>query len=69
MWIIAPPGPAPYHGREGKDTAGEEHCMAKKESKERGGLCCPHCADSKYPCVTMERQMRKAEEEKDKKES
>ncbi len=43
--------------------------MAKKESKERGGLCCPHCADSKYPCVTMERQMRKAEKEKEKKES
>ncbi|MDD3717851.1 MAG: hypothetical protein PHP28_04215 [Actinomycetota bacterium] len=36
--------------------------MAKKESKERGGLCCPHCADSKYPCVTMERQMRKGSE-------
>jgi len=33
--------------------------MAKKESKEKGGLCCPHCADSKYPCVTMEKQMRK----------
>lgn len=36
--------------------------MAKKESKEKGGLCCPHCADSKYPCVTMEKQMRKGEE-------
>lgn len=35
--------------------------MAKKESKEKGGLCCPHCADSKYPCVTMEKQMRKSE--------
>jgi hypothetical protein len=33
--------------------------MVKKESKTRGGLCCPHCADSKYPCVTMEKQMRK----------
>ncbi len=40
----------------------EEVMMAKKESKERGGLCCPHCADSKYPCVTMERQMRKGSE-------
>jgi len=36
--------------------------MAKKESKEKGGLCCPHCADSKYPCVTMEKQMRKSGE-------
>jgi hypothetical protein len=36
--------------------------MAKKESKEKGGLCCPHCADSKYPCVTMEKQMRKGSE-------
>lgn len=36
--------------------------MAKKEAPERGGLCCPHCADSKYPCVTMEKQMRKGEE-------
>ncbi|MBN2028055.1 MAG: hypothetical protein JW854_15000 [Actinobacteria bacterium] len=46
--------------------------MAKSESKEKGGLCCPHCADSKYPCVTMERLMRKGEEiseqKKDKKE-
>ena len=33
--------------------------MSKKEAKARGGLCCPHCADSKYPCVTMEKQMRK----------
>jgi hypothetical protein len=40
----------------------EEVGMAKKESKEKGGLCCPHCADSKYPCVTMEKQMRKTEE-------
>lgn len=36
--------------------------MAKKEATERGGFCCPHCADSKYPCVTMEKQMRKGEE-------
>jgi hypothetical protein len=33
--------------------------MSKKKDKERGGLCCPHCADSKYPCVTMEKQMRR----------
>lgn len=33
--------------------------MSKKEAKEKGGLCCPHCADSKYPCVTMEKLMRK----------
>ena len=43
--------------------------MANKETKERGGLCCPHCADSKYPCVTMEKMMRKGEEESEKKES
>lgn len=43
--------------------------MAKKETKERGGFCCPHCADSKYPCVTMEKLMRKAEEETAEKES
>jgi hypothetical protein len=42
--------------------------MAKKESKEKGGLCCPHCADSKYPCVTMEKQMRKGSEQNAKKE-
>lgn len=36
--------------------------MSKKEATEKGGLCCPHCADSKYPCVTMEKQMRKGEE-------
>jgi hypothetical protein len=33
--------------------------MRKKETKEKGGLCCPHCADSKFPCVNMEKQMRK----------
>ncbi len=36
--------------------------MGKKDSKDRGGLCCPHCADSKYPCVTMEKLMRKGAE-------
>jgi len=38
--------------------------MARKGTTEKGGLCCPHCADSKYPCVTMEKQMRKGNEEK-----
>ena len=45
--------------------------MGKNDSKERGGLCCPHCADSKYPCVTMEKMMRRgdvAEEEAKNKE-
>ncbi len=41
----------------------EEETMAKKDGLETGGLCCPHCSDSKYPCVNMEKQMRKAEEE------
>ncbi len=36
--------------------------MARKEAREKGGLCCPHCADSKYPCVTMEMMMRKGGE-------
>lgn len=40
----------------------EEVGMGKKDSKDKGGLCCPHCADSKYPCVTMEKQMRKGSE-------
>lgn len=42
--------------------------MSKQESKEKGGLCCPHCADSKYPCVTMERQMRRGSEAKKERE-
>jgi len=32
---------------------------------ERHGYCCPHCADSKFPCVNMERvicSVKKAEE-------
>ena len=40
----------------------KEESMEKKETRDRGGLCCPHCADSKYPCVTMEKQMRKGGE-------
>ncbi|WP_287152974.1 hypothetical protein [Candidatus Solincola tengchongensis] len=35
--------------------------MAKAKLQEKGGLCCPHCADSKFPCVTMEKQMRRGE--------
>ena len=42
--------------------------MSKKATKTRGGLCCPHCADSKYPCVTMEKQMRKAEKNAEKRD-
>ncbi len=34
----------------------------KKEKKKDGSsgqaYCCPHCADSKFPCVNMERLMR-----------
>ncbi len=30
---------------------------AKKVSQE-GGYCCPHCADSKYPCVRTELGMQ-----------
>lgn len=33
--------------------------MPKVKVEEKGGLCCPHCADSKFPCVNMERQMRR----------
>lgn len=36
--------------------------MGKPKTQERGGLCCPHCADSKFPCVTMEKQMRRGTE-------
>lgn len=32
------------------------------QTQEKGGLCCPHCADSKFPCVTMEKQMRRGTE-------
>ncbi len=37
----------------------QEVGMGKKDGKDKGGLRCPHCADSKYPCVTMEKQMHK----------
>lgn len=32
--------------------------MRKQGAREKGGYCCPHCADTKYPCVNMERQMK-----------
>jgi len=51
--------------REGSD---KEVFVSKKATKTRGGLCCPHCADSKYPCVTMEKQMRKAEKNAEKRD-
>jgi len=44
-----------------KSNSRKEVSMSKKATRERGGLCCPHCADSKYPCVTMEKQLRKGE--------
>jgi hypothetical protein len=32
---------------------------SKSEKSSTGqGLCCSHCADSKYPCVNMEKAMR-----------
>jgi hypothetical protein len=45
-----------------KKVSREEVTVTSNDNGGRGGLCCPHCADSKYPCVTMERLMRKAEE-------
>ena len=31
-----------------------------EETKSAGttGFCCPHCADSKFPCVNMEQVMK-----------
>ena len=41
--------------------------MRKETKKSAGqGLCCAHCADSKFPCVNMEKSMKA--EERDKKE-
>ena len=37
--------------------------MPKVKAEEKGGLCCPHCADSKFPCVNMEKQMRRESKE------
>ncbi len=49
--------------------------MPEEETREKSQppQCCPYCADSKYPCVKMERAIKKAvsEEigkEKDKRE-
>ena len=50
--------------RRKSSTEPEEVAMNTGKVKERGGLCCPHCADSKYPCVNMERQMRRGAEER-----
>ncbi len=40
--------------------------MAKKskarEAEKGGGLCCDHCSDSKFPCVHMEKRMRREEQ-------
>jgi len=40
-----------------------ENDMPKVKAEEKGGLCCPHCADSKFPCVNMEKQMRRESKE------
>ena len=36
--------------------------MPEEENKEKSQppKCCPYCADSKYPCVKMERAIKKA---------
>jgi hypothetical protein len=54
--------------RDKKESSDKEVVVSKKATKARGGLCCPHCADSKYPCVTMEKQMRKGEKAAEKRE-
>ncbi len=42
--------------------------MRKRKTGESNisvqGFCCPHCADSKYPCVNMERLMKTEKGEK-----
>ncbi len=38
------------------------------KSKEKGGLCCDHCADSKFPCVFMENKMKRDSKNKTKEE-
>ena len=35
----------------------------KTQSATGGPTCCPHCADSKFPCVTMEKTLDKAKKE------
>ena len=39
---------------------GAENKEGKADGKGPGGrkYCCPHCSDSKYPCVNMERAIR-----------
>jgi len=35
----------------------------KKSGGSKGqGMCCGYCADSKFPCVTMEKLMRTAKD-------
>lgn len=29
----------------------------EEKSPSGQGMCCPHCADSKFPCVNMEKSM------------
>jgi hypothetical protein len=43
-----------------KRYRGKEEMGKRKSSKSSTGqgLCCPHCADSKFPCVNMEKSMR-----------
>jgi hypothetical protein len=31
---------------------------SEKKSAVAPGFCCPHCADSKFPCVNMEQVMK-----------
>jgi hypothetical protein len=37
--------------------------VRKKEKKQvaGAGLCCPHCSDTKYPCVKMEKALKGGE--------
>jgi hypothetical protein len=38
--------------------------MSSKESKkitQAGGYCCSYCADSKFPCVNMEKALKSQE--------
>jgi hypothetical protein len=46
---------------------GSKEMLMKKtgRSSEGQGLCCPHCSDSKYPCVNMEKAMQVEKRESD----
>ena len=33
--------------------------MKDSDKKKKRVMCCPHCADSKFPCVNMEKAMKK----------